>query len=351
MNYQKTFIITIISLQIFSSCQDDIKDLDNTNPENRPTLLSTKSRDDDIDGGTLPEVVVTANRLEYASDFDGSGGGGGGFGGGGSGWYDPQDWWYPPLNDDAWSHIIGGGGGGSYANPPQVTLSANLLKLFPKGSNLGESDLEKLNSEYKKMLEDCTYKALNQLLLDGNYSGSKIFYNPDGLGNAGINRTGSLTFADAGSINSTNLAHEWTHLCQRYLRPDIWGDSQSFDKYYGMMEYELEVFKDIVWMLKYGQSISQGEEVVPLDSWVNQIQMDKDSKGYLGLLYAFWLYGNFGQGVVPEHFNTAEYYQMSYYFFNKVPSNMNRGMKCEESYGVSTMETLLRQVYNNCIKK
>lgn len=60
-----------------------------------------------------------------------------------------------------------------------MKLSGTLVNLFPKGTELSKEDLEKLNSEFNKMLVHCEYEALNKLLRDKNFSGGKIVLLPE----------------------------------------------------------------------------------------------------------------------------------------------------------------------------
>ena len=184
----------------------------------------------DIDGGELPEVIVTAHwpRVE-GSDMDTDG-------------HAPDEngstrpWWEPPIED------VSGGGGGAGSSPiDNVKLSTSLLKKFPGGSNLSKDDLIKLNEEYKRLLLDCVYKSIDNYISSHWGKTGKIKMSGMQQGLASIDSKGNLNFYGSDQITATNLAHEWIHAYQMVFNPSC---SSLSNEYAGMMEFDLALFQD-----------------------------------------------------------------------------------------------------------
>lgn len=330
------FVGVFFLLVTLFSCQEDVENLDD---DINATLVPTTKSVRDIDGGRLPEVVV------FASYRDGNDGGGGG---------DNGDWWHPfPLGSGGGGSVYpeGGGGGGAITPPPlTVTLVKNLLDLFPKGSDLSKADLEKLNVEYKKMLNSCEYMALNNYLLTNNYLGGKVKMKPaDVPGLVSIDTNGTLTFYGSESVDATNLCHEWIHMCQQTLKPEAC--KHNLPENEGMMEFEVAFFQDVMRYIKYGAIF--GEEGVSRfpnsTSWASNLIGIDNAK--LQIIYAAWIATTFPNRKIPKTIKDRLNYEVfCNAFFRYNIAYKNREFKYNYEYGVSSLEKMLNTVAEKCFK-
>lgn len=357
MKYKIPLFITFSILQVLTSCQDDIKNLDDSDSKSTSTGLLTKSSVD-IDGGTLPEVVVVASYTPRVID-DGE------YWGGSNNYFDeyfdPRSWW-KPIGNGGGGGGGGGGGSGDY-NPPitpeTVSLSEGLLRMFPKGSDLSKEDLEELNSEYKRMLVHCEFEAITQYMLNNNYCGGKINMRPPAVGSAGIDRrTGDLSFYGSDQINAANLSHEWIHLLQRLLRPDIWEDEFVFAANEGMMEFELVVFLDVIHYMTHGtfERLQPDSDFPSVEQWIENLDIDFPNKKQLKIFYMMWLVETFNdlskggdaRRIPDKIVDINNYYVLCDRFFQYSRNYSARDFQVNASYGCSTLLEMLKIVAENC---
>lgn len=329
----------LLCLLVIPSCQEDISEsLSDPNPS-----LVTKSVSD-IDGGSLPEVVVCANFIKE----DGGGGAGGSGGIGDWGNFDYNGWW-TPFEGVAGGGIGGGGGGGSsHQSPVTVKLAESLIKLFPKNSNLSKNDLEKLNNEYKRMLVHCEYKAINDYLLKNfNLQGSILMESATSQGLVAFTSKGDLIFKGSETIDATNMAHEWIHMCQEALMPGC----VKNPSYEGALEFELAVLQDVFHYKRHGtiDRLLPGTEFPDITSWTTNLVKDGANVRLL--------YKPFIQSLSEDPDRTISGLNFTFFFnyfskafFENNRSYMSRNLSYDPNYGYSNLKNIIA-LTNNCFNK
>ena len=135
---------------------------------------------------------------------------------------------------DYWDYPWGDGGGGQ--------SSGGLSSLFNTG-NLDKDQYEKLKKEYEKMLEECTYKAINNGLLSSGIKLGNVLEDPNLPDNAvgAVTSDGDFKVKDVYTTGVNTFKHEWIHLYQKYLQ----GIEVHDSLYTGMAEFEVAVFRDV----------------------------------------------------------------------------------------------------------
>lgn len=332
------FLGAISCLLIAPSCQENISESFN---ESNPSL-ETKSMND-IDGGSLPEVVVCANFIDKE---DGGGSGGiGGIGGfwGDSGGGDYYGWWTPDFGMGG-----GGGGGGSSSHAPvTVKLVESLIKLFPKNSNLSKADLEKLNSEYKRMLVHCEYKSINDYLLKHyNLKGSIKMGSATSRGLVSFASNGDLKFAGSDAIDATNLAHEWIHMCQEALKPGCVKDT-SFE---GALEFELAVLQDVFHYKQYSSidRLQPGAEFPETGSWVYNLDISNSNLLIFYKPFIKELCNNADDVISGCNFPFL-YKSFADDFYKHNRNYQNKNLFFNSSYGYSNLKSIINLI-SDCYK-
>lgn len=319
------------------SCQQDLEDV--CLKEN-VAALTTKSQPGDIDGGTLQEVVVTANypmTFQFSSGPDM-----------GSLW-DPQPWWHelPPID------IPGPGGGGHSpikTEPDTVDVAKNLIKFFPKQTKLTKYQLEKLNEEYKKLMDECAYKAMDDYIAEnGLFRGCiQVKKSGSGPGLASIDADGNLNFYGEENITAVNLAHEWIHLYQIAFNHE----HAPLDKeYVGMMEFELAVIQDILVFANNPDQLYNRDQtsVHSTCSWASTVPIKV--RETIQSLNEAWLNKMFKEGF-PSYVNLNLFLTHSMLFGQYHPTYTNEVYKYgDKSYGVESINHLLQLIsQSNCFK-
>lgn len=341
------FLLLFILFYVFvlSSCG---KEEFAENDETDNTIFMSIRPDGVIDGGTLPEVTVTGN---YINPSDGG-------------------WWYPPFpNEPAGPPsppplptIVGGGGGGTSPGKPlpTVKLTKDLVTLFPGGTTLSKADLEKLNSEFKRMMVHCEYEALNQFLKDNGYCAGKIQMNPPNVqGLVSIDLyTGNLNFYGNDAINAEHLCHEWIHLCQRGIN---WRSLDfELEDVEGMMEFELVVFQDVIHYMTHGtfERLQPETDFPAAQQWISNLSVSEERKTALKIIYGLWFVTTFNVNAnpqearrIPEIIRDIKTLNVLANDFFKYSSNYkNSNFELNNRYNYPALSSLLNVVNKHCFK-
>lgn len=325
----------VLLLCIVFSCQQDLNDV--LLEENVAALTSKSTEDGDIDGGTLPEVVVTAS---YPLTFQFAPGPNTSF------ISDPQPWWHelPPIDYSG----PGGGNGGFHpikTQPDSVKVVENLVKFFPKGTNFTKQQLEKLNIEYKKLMSNCIYKTIDDYISEnGKFTGGiNMRKEDDSVGDASLDEEGNLNIYGERNITDTNLAHEWIHLCQRAFKPER---AKSDPEYVGLMEFELALFQDMMGYAKNGENwAKRNDDVPPTQSWISSIPFNLQRP--VGDIYSRWLESMFRNGFptridLTSFMCYASLFGTHHLVYNKFGYNYYN-----KNYGVESINNLLQLISQN----
>ena len=340
MKQRLSFFIIFWFLLIGFSCEYENQEENDVRQDVIDLSLISAFRD--IDGGELPEVTVTAHWPvieEPRPDIDPNEPPTG----------DAIPWWEPPVGGGGGGSSVGEGGGNPSSS--SVKLSTNLIKRFPRGSNLSQADLKKLNEEYKKLLLDCVYNSIdNYISSHWKKSGRiKMFGAQQGL--ASIDSNGNLNFYGNDQITATNLAHEWIHAYQMAFNPACSGLSEE---YAGMMEFELAVLQDLICYAKSGYtSLSRNENYFPNDyCWINSLTMMSPSvRSKFYEAYQNWIESVCFNKQLPVKFDQTMYFFWAPIFGAYHSGYKDRGYNFQnKNYGTSSIESILKMANQNCFK-
>lgn len=333
----------VLLLCIVFSCQQDLNDV--LLEENVAALTSKSTDDGDIDGGTLPEVVVTAS---YPLTFQFAPGPNTSF------TSDPQPWWHelPPID-------YSGPGGGSGGNPPgdnkpsSVKLAKNLIKFFPEGTKLTARQLEKLNEAYKKMLSHCAYKVMDDYIAkNGLFRGSIVLKESGGsIGLASLDPKGNLNFYGEENITATNLAHEWIHIYQIAFDHSR---APLDDEYKGMMEFELALLQDIIVYAEDPEQLFHRDQtdIHQNSSWLRTLDVDSGEMMKIEAYYKAWLIILFYNKKFPDKMTEKDFTLFLPYFENYSRTYRDRGYEFNiEKYSAESINTILGLIsQSECFK-
>lgn len=184
-------------------------------------IPQTLFRANEIDGGPLPEVVIT-----------GSGGGGGN----NNGW---DDWWNQLMNNNPppppLDPTLNGSNGGASGGAQSIINSINI----------NASGINAINGILRDMLYDCGYQYVSSYLSSNLYTFSSVTYDPNMKDPGSYNPfTGELKFKGESSIYGA-FPEEFLHLFQNSYYPN--GTGQYSGTIGGVnIEFEAKVMMDII---------------------------------------------------------------------------------------------------------
>lgn len=313
--------------------------------ENVAALTSKSTEDGDIDGGTLPEVVVTAS---YPVTFQFAPGPNTDM------LWDPQPWWHdlPPID---YSGPGGGNGGNPQGDnkPSSVKLAKNLIKFFPQGTKLTAQQLEKLNEAYKKMLSHCAYKVIDDYIAkNGLFRGSIVLKESGGsIGLASLDPKGNINFYGEENITATNLAHEWIHIYQIAFDHSR---APLGDEYKGMMEFELALLQDIIVFAEDPRQLFHRDQtdIHQNCSWIRTLDVDYEEMDRIESLYRTWMIGLFYKKKFPDKMTEGLFTYFLPHFEKYSRGYRNRDYEFNiEKYGVESINNILELIsQSECFK-
>ena len=237
---------------------------------------------------------------------------------------------------DYWDYPWGDGGGGQ--------SSGGLSSLFNTG-NLDKDQYEKLKKEYEKMLEECTYKAINNGLLSSGIKLGNVLEDPNLPDNAvgAVTSDGDFKVKDVYTTGVNTFKHEWIHLYQKYLQ----GIEVHDSLYTGMAEFEVAAFRDIE-IYKRGDEAEFNYRLQDVSlgytSWIHNTEISEERRnGYID-----WI-KNLSTGDTDLSNPTSiEIFKFWAQLFGQYGPYRHRGYEYSNiNYPLTALEGLI-QILTNC---
>lgn len=350
MKRKRFLLLSAMLILVTFSCIDD--GIENSTQEESVITKSLSEEElinlyRDIDGGKLPEVVITASYPRVAVQFASSGSSAGG------GSYDFWGSYGGGSSTESWWQYSGGGGGGSSGNNSQIFFSENLIRRFPAGSNLSPNQMSKLNGIYRILAGvECVYRVMDDYISQNGKNIGKLIARPEQINFgdcAAVDENWNLIFYGNG-ITLDNIKHEWIHMYQRTSNSSL--DNLS-PEVAGMMEFELCIIQDIIFFVQYGKErfFNRTNTETYTSSWVSSVTgtpIADIQTDYIKWLSKICKGDKLTEAISDEDFL---YWTKKYGQFNIVAQKFPQYNYQNKSYGTYISTELFNLIrYKECLK-